>query len=214
MRTARWIRRAVPLAVVSAAVAIAGCAARAPEGADVYAGAPLEGEAYNFALKDHTGQNVSLSDLRGQVVVLAFMDSRCREECPLTSAELLKAHEGMTADERRRVAFLGVNVNAQANAVADVAAATRQWNLAAISSWRFLTGSEEELRPIWRAYNISLVPAAGPEEELIHTPGIFLIDAEGQQRWYLSIPHDDPTWSGPRLSELLLFRVRELLEEG
>jgi len=32
--------------------------------------------------------------------------------------------------------------------------------------------------------------------ELNHTPGIFLIDKQGQERWYVTTPLQDATWTG------------------
>lgn len=51
-----------------------------------YEGTELSGEAPNFQLTDQNGSPVNLSDFRGNVVVLTFMDSKCQDTCPLTAA--------------------------------------------------------------------------------------------------------------------------------
>jgi hypothetical protein len=50
---------------------------------------------------------------------------------------------------------------------------------------------------------------------MMHTPGTFLIDASGQQRWYISTPFSgaaDTNVTLP-LSELLLKHIREILRD-
>lgn len=176
-----------------------------------YAGTRLEGTAPDFELLDQTGAAVSWHDFQGQVVALTFLDSRCRDVCPLTSAEIIAAWRGLSEGEQRAVAILGVNVNAEANAVEDVATASREWRLAEIPAWRFLTGSPDDLRAIWDAYPIEVQPS--PAGAIDHTSGIFLIDTGGSLRWYVSVPLQDPAWSGPRLAEILVRRLKELIEE-
>ena len=52
-----------------------------PDGGFLMAGNP----APDFTLVDQFGHPVTLSSLRGREVVLAFIDSRCKDVCPLTA---------------------------------------------------------------------------------------------------------------------------------
>jgi len=199
------------LAILSALFA-AGCTAQSTprDSSEAYVGTALDGSAADFRLVDQNGVEVALSDFRGQVVVLTFMDSQCREVCPLTAAHLRSTHQ-VLGDETASVVFIGINVNLEAIEVADVAAITQKWRLDEIPAWHFLTGSAEELEPVWRAYDIAVVPG---QDEIEHTPGIFLIDQIGQKRWYISTPFDEagtPQWTQP-LSELLVRHIRELYD--
>lgn len=184
-----------------------------PDFAGSYEGTALDGPAPDFRLVDHNGATVALSDFLGQVVVLTFLDSQCQDVCPLTAVHLRAANRALDG-EASSVIFLGVNVNSQANTMADVAATTRKWQLDEIPTWHFLTGSAAELEPVWAAYNITVVPAE--EGELVHTPGVFLIDHNGRMRWYVSTPFDEAgqaQWTAP-LSELLVKHIRELRGGG
>lgn len=209
-------RRALSLVLLGAMLA-AGCAPSAAVTDDpgaAYAGSRLQGPAPDFDLVDQFGERVRLSAFRGKVVALTFFDSRCRDVCPLTSAELIVAWRALTPEEREQVALLGVNVNVDANTVGDVAAASREWRLAEIPAWHFLTGSPEELQEVWQEYPIEVEPDA-VHGAIDHTSGVILIDRKGELRWYVSVPLGDPAWDGPRLAEILVLRVRELLgEEG
>ena len=195
-------------------LALAGCQPRAAAAvlSGPYEGTELNSPAPDFELPDHRGVRIALSDWRGQVVVLTFMDSQCQEVCPLTAVHLRSAYRQL-GSEAGSVVFVGINVNLEANTVEDVLATTQKWRLDEIASWHFLTGTEDQLRPIWEAYDVTVYPAPEVEGELVHTPGVFLIDQAGELRWYVSTPFDDlgtPAWTQP-LSELRVQHIGELL---
>ena len=179
-----------------------------------YEGTELSGAALDFQLTDQNGSMLSLSDFRGKVIVLTFMDSKCKDTCPLTAAQLRLAYQQLDQTEASQVAFIGVNVNVDAYAIADVYEITQTWHLDEIPIWHFLTGSADELTPIWKAYGVAAVPQLAGE--IIHTPGVFLIDKVGQERWYISTPYseDGNTESTLPLSDLLVSHIREILEEN
>ncbi|HEX7525396.1 MAG TPA: hypothetical protein VF327_03765, partial [Gaiellaceae bacterium] len=53
--------------------------------------APGARPAPQFALRDQRGRVVSLSALRGRTVVLTFLDSLCRQACPVEGKLLAAA---------------------------------------------------------------------------------------------------------------------------
>jgi protein SCO1 len=180
-----------------------------------YEGTELSGESPDFQLTDQKGSLVSLKDFRGKVVVLTFMDSKCTDTCPLTAADFREAYRQLNQDEAKQVVFLGVNVNVEESAVADVLETTHAWRLDEIPSWHFLTGSHDALEPVWKDYGVSA--AHNPDgNSMMHTPGTFLIDPSGQKRWYISTPFSvegDAEIALP-LSDLLLSHIREILNES
>jgi protein SCO1 len=180
-----------------------------------YEGTELNGEAPDFQLTDQNNSVVKLSDFRGKVVVLTFMDSKCQDTCPLTAVHFREAYRQFDQNETKQIAFLGVNVNVEENAVADILETTHAWHLDQIPDWHFLTGSHEELEPVWKDYGV--VAEHNPDgHSMMHTPGTFLIDPLGQQRWYISTPFsgEGATDLTPPLSELLLKHIREILRES
>ncbi len=174
-----------------------------------YQGTELSGDAPNFQLTDQNSALTKLSDFRGKVVVLTFMDSTCKDTCPLTAAQFRQAYRQLDQIEASHVTFIGVNVNVGANKVSDVAEITKTWHLEEIPSWYFLTGNREDLTVVWKDYGVAVFPSADGKE-IMHTPGVFLIDPLGQKRWYISTPYStDLTLP---LSELLLKHIREILQ--
>jgi cytochrome oxidase Cu insertion factor (SCO1/SenC/PrrC family) len=180
-----------------------------------YQGTALSGPAPAFALVDQAGDEVTLDNLRGRVVVLAFLDSRCLDVCPRTAADLRQVYHAL-GEQAARTAFVGVNINAQAATRDDVRAATEAWGLTEIESWRFLTGTAAELATVWADYHIGVVPAAGGAGPLEHTAGVYLIDPAGEWRWFVSTA-DDGSSAFPEFTptaELLLAHVEGLLPPG
>ena len=53
------------------------------------------GPAPGFTLTDQNGRTVSLSALRGKVVVLEFMDPHCTDICPMVSQEFVDAYHDL-----------------------------------------------------------------------------------------------------------------------
>jgi cytochrome oxidase Cu insertion factor (SCO1/SenC/PrrC family) len=161
---------------------------------------------------DQAGALISLSDYRGKVVVLTFLDDQCHDICPLTAAQLIKANE-LLGSAAASASFIGINVNVQANRTADVMAATKEWRLDGIPTWHFLTGTSGQLEPVWQAYGIAVEPQA--QGELLHTVGVYIIDQAGRKRWFISNPDEGtatPQWTVP-VSQLVAQHARELLGE-
>ena len=137
--------------------------------------------APNFTLVDQAGKSVSLSQFRGKTVLLAFMDTRCTEVCPVESQEFLRAEKDL-GSRARDVVFIGVNVNPHANSVADVQRYTSQHGLSALKNWYFLTGSLAQLVPVWRAYGIEvIVPKNG--KQTVHASYVYFLNPLGRERF-------------------------------
>ncbi len=192
---------------------LTGAQIQRPTSDQDYLGTELGGQiAPDFRLMDQRGEELALSDFTAKVVVLAFLDPLCTDSCPLTAMHFGLANQGL-GKEADRVAFLAVNVNTDASSVPDMEAATEKWGMSQLQNWHFLTGSGDKLEAVWDAYNIVAEgpPKPGKPGKREHTPGVYVIDQSGRERWYVSIPFE--AWSGPPLNEALQTRLREILKE-
>ena len=162
--------------------------------ADLMSLSPVPNQpAPRFTLVDQTGRRISLASLKGQVVVLEFMDPHCTDICPIVSQEFVDAYHDL-GKAASRVAFIAVNVNRYHLSVAAVAAFSREHSLDTIPSWRFLTGPLATLRTIWQRYAIE-VEARGPNGDVVHSSIVYFIRPNGEER-YLASPTDDHTKTG------------------
>jgi len=149
--------------------------------------------APGFTLTDQDGRTVPLSGLRGQVVVLEFMDPHCTDICPLVSQEFVDAYHDL-GRSAPNVVFAAVNVNQYFNKVPDVRAYSHAHQLITIPDWHFLTGSTAALQAVWRAYHVE-VEAPNPDADIVHTSAVYFIGPGGTER-YVAIPMADHTSSG------------------
>lgn len=209
------MKRVIVFLSVFLVLILAGCneLSGVAELSDEYEGAELTGPAPDFNLFDQNNELVRLSDNRGKIVILTFMESRCQEVCPLTASELRKAYQtlGSNGDS---VVLIGINVNVEANKIDDVSEATLKWHLDEIPNWHFLTGTEVDLKPVWEAYGVAVVATTDGEEEIMHSTGVFLIDEEGEMVRYISVPMDEEgvPQIASSLSELIVKHVQALLD--
>jgi cytochrome oxidase Cu insertion factor (SCO1/SenC/PrrC family) len=140
------------------------------DGAALPAGVPARG----FTLSDQSGEPTSLRRLRGQVVLLAFLDSTCGPSCVLIAQQIRGALDELS----RPVAALIVSVDPAADTPAHVSRFLAQMSLT--GRVRYLTGPLSELRPLWRAYR---APPAGAGTAVLDTSAVaVLIDARGFER--------------------------------
>jgi cytochrome oxidase Cu insertion factor (SCO1/SenC/PrrC family) len=133
--------------------------------------------APGFTLTDQLGTAVSLRQFRGKAVVMAFVDSRCANVCPLTTWSMTEAVSMLGPAAARNVQLLGIDANPDAIRVADVRAYSQAHQM--MSSWDFLTGTPSQLRAVWRAYHVY---AAASHGNIDHEPAVYLIDPGGRER--------------------------------
>jgi cytochrome oxidase Cu insertion factor (SCO1/SenC/PrrC family) len=138
-------------------------------------GVPLDRPAPGFTLTDQFGKRVSLSSLRGKVVVLSFNDPECTTICPLTTTALLHAKQLLGA-AASNVELLGIGANPEATEVKWVRAYSQAHRM--MHKWRFLTGSLPELKRVWAAYGIEAAVIGG---SIDHTPATYVIDQRGRE---------------------------------
>src|SRR5690242_3334395 len=111
--------------------------AAAPTTDLVTGGFPMNGDlAPDFTLTDQFGQTQTLSSLRGQEVVLAFIDSRCKTLCPLTATIMYTARAKLGESAASKIALVAVNANPAATSVAEV----QSWSIehGMLHQWLFL----------------------------------------------------------------------------
>jgi cytochrome oxidase Cu insertion factor (SCO1/SenC/PrrC family) len=132
--------------------------------------------APNIRLVNQFGQPMSLSQFRGKVVILAFVDSQCTTVCPLTTVSMVEAKQLLGA-AGRDVQLLGIDANPRATSVPDVMAYSRAHSM--VNRWDFLTGSLGQLQAAWRAFHIAVQIQAGAID---HTPALYVIDQRGRER--------------------------------
>ena len=135
--------------------------------------------APGFELTDQRGRPVSLRSLRGQRVIVSFLDPVCRNLCPLEAVQLARVERNLGP------AVVAVSVNPWADSRANFAADARAWGLP--TAWRWATGPATRLARVWREYKVGVAVrrrtiAGVTVRDVAHTQAVYLIDRAGYLR--------------------------------
>ncbi len=149
--------------------------------------------APGFTLTDQHGKRVSLSAFRGKAVLLAFMDSRCTQVCPVLAQEFLLAQHDL-GRSASQVAFVAVNVDPMGEAVATVEHFSQVHGLSRLPNWYFLTGPTATLQTVWDAYGIEVIVPKGATQT-IHADYLYFLGPNGHER-YIASPQVDQRTNG------------------
>jgi cytochrome oxidase Cu insertion factor (SCO1/SenC/PrrC family) len=143
--------------------------------------------APSFTLTSQDGHQVSLSSLRGKVVLLTFLDPVCTTDCPIIAQEL-RAADAMLGAKAGSTELVAVVANPTYTSTAFTAAFTRQEGLSQVPNWLYLTGPLSQLVPVWHQYGIEVqnLPAGAMSA---HNDLAFVISPTGRLRQEIS---DDP----------------------
>jgi cytochrome oxidase Cu insertion factor (SCO1/SenC/PrrC family) len=128
--------------------------------------------AADFSLPDQTGQMVSLAALRGQVVLITFMDPQCTAQCPIMGQQLSAVEAQLPATVRPVLLIVSV---APGRTAADVArfVAHTPWQ----PGWHWLLGNQAQLQAVWATYHIAVQPTAG---DVSHDETLYVVDPKGR----------------------------------
>lgn len=170
-------------------------------GATGFAGAlrPPDAPPLPLSLTDQDGKRVTLAQFRGQIVILTFLYTTCRDSCPVTAAQIKGALDDLGS---RAVPALAVSVDP----VNDTPQLAKQFLLkqTLTGRMRFLLGTRPELEPIWKDYGVQ-EQLAGTKLSDQHSVAVVLLDKTGRQR--IGFGND-------LVPEALAHDVRALQDEG
>jgi protein SCO1 len=144
--------------------------------------------APDFTLTDGvTGKSLTLSSLRNNTVVLAFLYTRCPDVCPLTAGQF-RAAQRTLGDDAAKVDFVAVSVDPEGDTPAAVREFSELHDLR--DGWHYLIGARAQLQAVWSLYGIGSFASSGARA-VEHNDAIYLIDGRGRERTILH--SSDPT---------------------
>jgi cytochrome c biogenesis protein CcmG/thiol:disulfide interchange protein DsbE len=181
--------------------------------APLAAGAPIDEPLPRLTLLDEQGHATSLASFRGKYVVLAPSLTLCHEVCPLTTGALMQLRGRLAAEG---LAGHVVVAEATVDPWRDSPARVRAFKRRTGADIRFLTGTRDEIRRLWKFFGVDYerVPEGRPPDidwwthraqtfDVQHTDGVFIVDPGG--RWRVAVS-GVPNLGGrlsPKLSSLL-----------
>ena len=131
--------------------------------------------APELALRDQRSQPVAVSALRGRVVALTFLDSHCKQLCPIEADQLAQVQHTLGKSSPLSLVVVSVAPDTDTPDSARSFAATHGW----AGDWHWLLGTEAQLAPVWHAYSIDVKPTTA---DILHSAVLYLIDKNGYVR--------------------------------
>ena len=167
-----WRRRAAAVVLALITVVSGSCARESLVGTD------LGGQAApDFTLVDGArGDRVTLSALRGSVVLLTFLYTQCPDSCPLTAEKIRGAAEAL-GSRASGVSLLAVSVDPAhdtPDAIRDFLAAH-----GLTGKLRYLIADTPTLAAVWRSYSVGV---GRGDPGVVHLDAIVLVDRLGRAR--------------------------------
>lgn len=150
--------------------------------------------ATDFTLRDQDGKPVSVSALRGRVLAITFLDSHCKQLCPLAGDQLGQAQRALGPGADLSLLVVSVAPATDTPDSERTFAATHHWS----GDWHWLLGTPDQLAAVWKAYGIAV---EGTPDNVLHSTVVYLVDKSGYQR---------AGWAGPIEPALLAHDVRFL----
>ena len=136
--------------------------------------------APDFTLKEANGGDFQLQANHGKIVLLFFGYTYCPDVCPTTLAELKVVMEKLNGEaDKVQVVFVSVDPGR------DTSEEMQKYTERFFPSFIGLSGSEEELAPIWDDYGVfrEVVERTSETNYIInHTARVTLIDQNGNMR--------------------------------
>jgi protein SCO1/2 len=129
----------------------------------------------DFRLRSYRGPVVHSRDLRGKVVLVTFLDTRCTTQCPIIAGILGEAMRKLPAPVRAKTVAFAISVDPEYDTPTSVRRFLRRRN--ALGTFDFLLGTERQLRPVWRSfYVLAVSKTANPN---IHSADVRVFDPSG-----------------------------------
>jgi protein SCO1/2 len=182
-RGSAWSPAARVLAISAfALLALAACDQPAPR----FEGSDVTGSSFgrDFRLQDPTGQERTLADYRGKVVVLFFGYTQCPDACPTTLSELASTMQTLGPDAARvQVLFVTVDPDR------DTPELLAQYVPAFNPTFLGLRGDAKATETVAREFKVIYQKQPGPTPStysMDHSAGTFIFDPQGRLRVYES----------------------------
>lgn len=131
--------------------------------------------APDFRLRSYRGAVARSRDLRGKVVVFTFLDTACKDKCPIIASQIGAGVRLLTRTERASVVALAITVLPRIDTPAHVRTFLRERHALAELDW--LVGPLPQLRKAYEAF--AVLSAAATGNPSLHSAGVRIFDRSG-----------------------------------
>jgi protein SCO1 len=135
-------------------------------------------EAPDLRLIDQNSREVTLSNLRGRVVALNFLYTRCPmpEVCPRLAASFASLQRHFSEAVGRDLVLLSITIDPQWDTPEVLASYAKLWR-AKSDGWHFLTGTPDAVKAVATAWGLVYWPEEGA---IAHTSRTAIVGRDGK----------------------------------
>ena len=137
-------------------------------------------KAPDFTLLKQDGERFVSTALRGKIVVLDFIYTTCTDVCPLFTANLAQLQRTLKNENKHNVFFVTITTDPEVDSPKVLKTYARRYG-ADFQNWAFLTGTETQLKEVWKSFGIKVVRKGRGVVQ--HTSLTTVIDQRGMRRF-------------------------------
>ena len=136
-------------------------------------------KAPEYVLLNQEGNRFDSTTLRGKVVVLNFIFTTCTDVCPLFTANLAELQRTLK-NEQSNVFLVSITTDPEVDSPKVLKSYAQRYG-ADFQNWAFLTGSESQLKQIWKGFDVRVIKKGRGLVQ--HTSLTTVIDRQGIRRF-------------------------------
>jgi protein SCO1/2 len=140
---------------------------------------PMIAPAPAFTLTSQNGAQISLASLRGKVVAVTFIFTRCTATCPVLTPMMALVQDRLGADFGSKIAFASITIDPD-NDTPETLKLYAQMYGADISDWSFLTGPPAMIADLTHRYGV--YAAKNADGDIEHSFLTSIVDQRGVLR--------------------------------
>jgi len=135
-------------------------------------------DATDFTLTNQEGSKVTLSELKGSVVVLAFVYTSCQEACPVFEKRYKMLQELYFNRFGKDLNLLLVTIDPARDTVEALKKRADSLNVMS-KGWYYLTGTKDEVDKVLKDYMVH-VERIKDTTDFVHPQRVYLIGKDGK----------------------------------
>lgn len=128
-----------------------------------------------FALNDSNGRTLHSETFRGKVVVVTFLDTKCKDACPIIAGQLAHAWRLLSTAERRETRMVAISTDPRDDTPENVRIFLATHRARGVI--HYLRGPLPVMRNLWRRFQILSSVASGAAD--IHSAPVRIYGRDG-----------------------------------
>ena len=142
--------------------------------------AALNVKAPDFVLVNQDGARFDSAKLRGKIVAIDFIYTTCTDVCPLFTANFADLQRALNKEHAGNVFFISITTDPEVDSPKVLKAYAQRYG-AEFNNWAFLTGTEEQLKAVWKGLDIRVIRKGRGLVQ--HTSLTTILDRQGIRRF-------------------------------